>query len=111
MYPMQCAAGFPMPLFAGKFEIVGFTATVETPAATARLAIYDDREIKPGDTFGKLIAEDDRYNKKTLLVEIETIAAYGINIFYDFGEPIKIRNGVSICADNIVGGSLCVYRR
>jgi len=113
-YPIQCTAGFPMPLVVGKYEILGFVAEISDTTADAQIAIYDDRTIKTEDAFGKLIAVADIYHTKTLLVDLKSDgAASGASGYleYDFPEPVKIRNGLSIAADNIKGGSLCVYRR
>ena len=112
-YPMQCAAGFPMPLFAGNFEITGFTATVETATLDSQISIIDDRTIKSNDVFGKLVAIADSYNTKTLLIDLKNTGVAGGegNLTYEFAEPIKTRNGISIAAQNIKGGSICLYRR
>ena len=113
MYPIQCYAGFPVPICAGagKFEIAGFSATVETPAESSQIAFFDDSQIKNGDAFGKLVAIADIYNTKTLLIDIKGIAAIDASLTYEFVEPIKTRYGISIASDNIKGGSICLYRR
>jgi hypothetical protein len=111
MYPMQCLAGFPMPLLAGKYEVYGFSCSVTTSASTSQIAFLDDETIKADDKFGKLIPLTDIYNGKVLLIDIKNIASLDKNISYEFAEPIKVRHGLSMAADNIVGGSICVYRR
>lgn len=110
-YPITCYAGFPMPLVKGKFEIVGFNATVEVPASASQITIFDDYSIKDSDNFGKLVAVADIYNTKVILADIKGYAATDSNLSYEFPEPIKIRYGISIAANNIEGGSICVYRR
>ena len=110
-YPMQCYAGFPMPLLTGKFEITGFCCSVETTASTSQIAIFDDPTIKSGDNFGKLIPVADIYHTKVLLCDIKNVASLDKAVQYEFPEPVKIRHGISLAADNIVGGSLCLYRR
>lgn len=110
-YPMQCYAGFPMPLHVGKYEILGLSATAETTSGAAQLTLFDDRTIKPDDPFGKLVAVGDIYNTRDMLVDIKVIAALDDHISYMFDEPIKTRHGLSLAANNIKGGSICVYRR
>jgi len=112
-YPIQCNAGFPMPLVAGKYEIVGFTAEVETATLDSQIAFFDDRTIKNEDSFGKLISVADIYTTKTLLIDLKNTGVAGGegNLTYEFSEPIKVRNGISIAAQNVKGGSICLYRR
>ena len=110
-YPMQCLAGFPMPLHVGKFEILGISATADVSSGAAQLSLYDDRSIGPNDTFGKLVSQSDIYTTKDLLVDIKVIAALDDHLSYMFDEPIKTRHGLSVSANNIKGGSICVYRR
>lgn len=109
-YPTQCYAGFPNPLMVGKFEITGFSATVKTPASTSQLAIFDDARLGNA-LFGRTIPLADIFNTKTLIADVKTVAATDGYICYEFAEPIKIRYGISIAADNIEGGSICLYRR
>ena len=110
-YPMQCVGGFPMPLHVGKFEIVGISATADTSSGAAQLTLYDDRTILPTDLFGKLVSQSDIYTTKDMLIDIKVIAALDDHIAYMFDEPIKTRHGLSVSANNIKGGSICVYRR
>lgn len=110
-YPLQCYAGYAMPVKAGKFEIVGYFATPEAIGTAMEIAIIDDASIKSGDSFGKLLNSMDPtlVNTKTVITW-EKVGA-GFNASQTLGEPIKTRNGISIYSTNIKGGSLCVYVR
>lgn len=110
-YPMQCAAGFPMPLHVGKFEIVGISATADVTSGLAQLVLYDDRTIGPNDLFGKLVPPDNMYTTRDMIIDMKHIAALDDHLSYSFEEPIKTRHGLSVSAINIKGGSICVYRR
>jgi hypothetical protein len=109
MYPLTCAAGFPMPLHAGKYEIYGMSATVDTIANDARVRLYDDRGIT--DTkFGRVLDED--FVGTVELVDVKGIGNGNGNLEKWFSEPIKTRNGISVSiSDNIIAGSLSVYVR
>ncbi len=113
MYPIQCHAGFPVPICAGegKYEILGFSATVETPSSDSQITFFDDGDIRTGDNFGRMIPIADIYNTKTILIDINGLGSIDASLTYEFVEPIKTRYGISIAADNIKGGSICLYRR
>lgn len=111
-YPLQCYAGYSMPIKAGKFEIIGYFAAPEAIGTAMEIAIVDDTSIKPGDNFGKIIssmASTSTDNTKTVIAW-ERVGV-GYNAVQTFGEPIKTRHGISIYSTNIKGGSLCVYVR
>lgn len=114
MYPLQCYAGIPMPVKSGKFQIVGYKAAVETTTSASQLVLVDDEDIIPTDKFGKLIgnvADINSGDKKTVIVNKKGIASVDGMLEEFFPEPIKTRYGISVHAENIVGGSLCVYVR
>jgi hypothetical protein len=99
-----------MPLKAGRFEICGFTCAAETEATAIELTLVDDERIKSTDSFGKLLDSPTGYKVK--LIHRKGIATYGVQIDSPvFSEPIKTRHGISVYAQNVKGGSLCVYVR
>ena len=109
MYPLLCTAGFPMPLKAGKFEIVGYSVAAIDPAVAIEVAIYDDRGIT-SDLFGRILPNSDDYKNK--IVHRKGIATYGVQIDSQaMTEPIKTRYGISAYTSNVLGGSFCVYVR
>jgi hypothetical protein len=107
MYPLLCTAGFPMPLKAGKFEIVGYSVAARNPALAIEVAIYDDRGIT-SDRFGRILPNADEFKSK--IVHRKGIATYGVQIDSQaMTEPIKTRYGISAHTSNVEGGSFCVY--
>lgn len=110
MYPLTCHAGFPMPVKAGKFEITGFSLAAEDTSLSIEVLLVDDVNILPTDKFGKLLTSFDE--NKVVLCHRKGIATYGVQIdTFEFSEPIKTRHGLSIRAENVLTGSLCVYVR
>jgi hypothetical protein len=111
MYPLQCHAGFSMPVKAGKFEIAGFSVAAQDTAIAIQLVLVDDKNVSPtNDTFGKLLTSAD--GNKNVLVHRKGIVTYGVQIdSFMFSEPIKTRYGLSVRAENVKAGSLCVYVR
>lgn len=107
-YPLQCYAGLPMPLKAGKFEVVGYSAAPSAVGTAVEIALIDDETIKAGDSFGKLCADMATY--PTTVIVWDKVAA-GYTASRDFSEPIKLRHGLSVYTSNVQGGSLCVYVR
>ena len=80
MYTLQCHAGFNVPARAGKFDIVGFTCTVEDETADAYCAIIDDPAIDPNGKAGLLIDNvDPPTEQKFILVNKGWYAADGSN--------------------------------
>jgi hypothetical protein len=106
MYPIQCAAGFSIPLKGGRFSIVGINATIKDPTAVARIAIVDDPNIKA--TQGYCL--DNLDNTINVLCDFKSVANTVGNIGEVFAEPIKTRYGTSAFFTNLVAGSVCVYR-
>lgn len=117
MYPLQCHAGFNVPARAGKFDIVGFTATVEDNSADAYIGIVDDENIDQSGKAGLLIDSlEPPTEYKNILVnkhfdakaadtgDVDTIEWFP-------PECIKTRFGTSICFTNIKQGSFCLYVR
>jgi hypothetical protein len=109
MYPLQCAGGFSMPAIAGKFELLGFSATIKTPASTSQFALIDDDAIIDGSKVGYVYS--DISEKKGILANVKGLANGSGVLEVIFYEPVKTRYGVSVIADNLVPGSVCVYRR
>jgi hypothetical protein len=107
MYPLLCTAGYPMPLKAGKFEIVGWSVAARNPAVAIEVAIYDDRGIT-SDTFGRILPNPEDYKAK--LIHRKGITTYGVQIDSPvMTESIKTRYGISVHTSNVEGGSFCVY--
>ena len=111
MYPLTCRGGFPMPVKAGRFEIVGVRATVNTTSSDSRLRLIDDPNIKEGDQYGKILS-DTYTGAGTQIVDVKGLASTDANLEVLFPEPMKLRYGVSIThADNLVTGSIALYVR
>jgi hypothetical protein len=109
MYPIQCHAGFSMPLRAGRFEITGFCATVNDTTAASQIAIVDDSTINQASGFGNLLDSiDDREN---ILINMKGLASIDTTLSYEFAEPVKTRYGISLYTSNLKPGSICIYRR
>jgi len=109
MYPIQCHAGFAMPVKAGKMEIVGFHATVDLLTATSEFAIVDDNTIKPDDKWGHLLGTIE--DQDGIIVYCKGLGSIDTSLDFVFPEPIKTRYGISIYGDNLLAGSVCVYVR
>jgi len=111
MYPLTCRGGFPVPIKAGRFEIIGVRATVDTTSSDSRLRLIDDPNIKEGDQYGKILP-DTYTGAGTQIVDIKGIGSCDANLEALFPEPMKLRHGVSIThADNLVTGSIALYVR
>lgn len=111
MYPLTCRGGFPMPVKAGRFEVVGVRATVNTTTADSRLRLIDDPNIKEGEPFGKILT-DSYTGAGTQIADVKGIGGTDANLEVLFPEPMKLRNGVSIThCDNLVTGSIALYVR
>ena len=112
MYVMQCQGGFNVPIRAGKFEICGIKATVETTSAAARLILADDTGIDTDDKFGRILPQATPYDYKVIFCDVKGLADVDGNLEVLFPEIFKTRNGISaIDTTNIVAGSLMVYVR
>jgi hypothetical protein len=99
-----------MPVKVGKMEIWGMKATVKNTANDARVRIYDDRAVNPGDNFGRILP--DTFDGTTEIFDVKGLGNGNGNLEQSFSEPIKIRNGLSVSiSDNIVAGSLAVFVR
>jgi len=107
MYPIQCYAGYSIPVKAGKFEVVGMTAVVTDITATSRFAIVDDENITGTQGF----VLNSLTNKKRILADLQGIASSDGTLGIIFPEPMKTRNGLSVYMENVVAGSLTVYIR
>jgi hypothetical protein len=110
MYPLTCRGGFPMPIKAGRFEVIGFRATVKTTTSDSRVRIIDDPRIVEGDNWGYLLPASYT-GKETPLADVKGMADIDSNLEVLFPEPVKTRWGISVYADNIEAGSLELYVR
>lgn len=109
MYPLTCHGGYPMPIRAGRFEIVQINATVDDLSVDSRLRLIDDGGITD-DKFGRILA--DGIDQDTGICDLKGIANTVGDLRIQFKEPIKVRDGISISyATNILPGSIFVYTR
>lgn len=105
MYPLQCYAGYPMPIKAGKFEILGVIATVSSATLESQLTLVDNAQAKVvGPTY------EAAYEPR--IIDFKANAGETGTIGGMFTEPMKTRGGLSaVKATNLVGGSVKVYVR
>lgn len=100
-----------MPLKAGRFEILGVRATVNTTTSASRVKLIDDPAIGDNAKFGNIYTSSYA-GKGVTICDIKGMADIDANLEVLFPEPIKLRHGISLIqADNIVPGSLVVYAR
>jgi hypothetical protein len=125
MYPMTCQGGFNAPARAGKFDIVGFTATAKDPTVDTEVVIIDDPNINQRGQVGFVIPLEDldpptivRYiiaHEKLCagewVVKEGDTGSYDATIKWFPPESIKIRYGTSLAFSNIKQGSFCLYVR
>lgn len=108
MYPIQCYAGYYVPVKAGKFEIVGFEAVVNTLTSAATINFVDDEGIKPWDKFGRLLSSSQTLQPPILTDK--TSASGGTLLGRQFAEPVKVRHGLSaMTTDNCIPGQIIVW--
>lgn len=112
-YPLTCIAGFNAPARAGKYEILGFTATVADPTLDSQMAIVDDERIDQTGKAGFIIdsLEAPTYYRNIIVNEKGDGSAYDTVLEWWPSEPVKTRYGLSLCYTNIEQGSLCIYVR
>jgi len=111
-HPLVCAAGYPNPMKEGSFELTQVRATVSNPAASVRITLIEDPNIKRGDKVGKIYTNDFIQQGATRILDTKLDANTGGDVDIIFAEPIKVHYGLSVVnADNIVAGSLCAYVR
>lgn len=109
MYPMTCAGGYPVPIKGGRFEVIGFKATVNTTTSDSRVTLMDDPFINEGDKQGRILTASYA-DRGTKFIDVKGMADIDANLEVLFPEPMKIRNGVSLIrADNVVPGSMILY--
>lgn len=111
-YPLTCAAGYPNPLREGKQEITQVRATVQNPAAAARVTLIDDINLKVGQRVGNIYDDSFIQSGCPRIIDTKLDANSGGDIDVCFAEPVKFRYGISVVnCENIIGGSLCVFAR
>lgn len=112
-YPLTCAAGFNVPARAGKYEILGFTATVADATVDSQMAIVDDARIGQDVKQGFIIDSlESPTEYKNIIANIKGHgSAYDTVLEWFPPEPVKTRYGISLCFTNIEQGSLCLYVR
>ena len=103
MYPLQCTAGYAMPIKTGKFEIVAIGAKLATVGTDSELSIWDT-------SAGTVIDEDAPSGDAKRIFHINDTGDSAF--FFALPEPIKSRGGISIgTITNISPGQLYVYVR
>lgn len=108
MYPIQCHAGYYIPIKAGKFEIVGFEALASDTTAAATIKLIDDETIKTGAKVGNVLSSS--YDLQPGLLYDKAIANGGALMGRQFSEPIKVRHGLSaVNTTNCVAGNIIVW--
>jgi len=110
MYPLTCHAGFNVPARSGKFEVVGFTVTVEDETADSYFAIVDDPAINQSGKAG-LILSTLTEQKNVLAHKKGDGSSYDGDLEWFPPESIKTRYGLSLYYTNVKAGSVCVYVR
>jgi len=109
MRPLQCHAGFPVPLGVGKYEVCGIHAVVETPSAASRITIIDDNDLPRNAVQGRILADD---NQKVPIIDIKGIADADGQLTEYFYEPVKFNYGASVInASNLKGGRVMLFIR
>ena len=110
-YMLRCVAGYNAPARQGKFEIVGFSATVADPTAASQFAIIDDPAIKAEWEAGRIIDSIEAPTEQKYIIANQkgSGSAYDTVLEWIAPEPVKTRYGISLCFTNIEQGSMCVY--
>jgi len=101
MYPLQCTAGYAMPIKDGKFEIWAIGFKITTHGTAYDMALWDtganaviDQDNPPSDArrVFRLFGKDDGTD------------------FYPLSQPLKVRKGLSIgTISNVDPGEIYVY--
>jgi len=109
MRPLTCHAGFPLPLYVGKVEVCGVSATVNDPTAVSRLTLIDDMDLPRGTPVGRILTDD---GQKVPFIDIKGLANADARLTEIFFEPVKMIYGVSVTnAQNLLGGKVMLYVR
>lgn len=109
MYPLTCYGGYPMPLKAGKFEVVQIKATVDDLGADSRLRLVDDEGIT-SSKWGRVLA--DGIDDEVAICDLKGLANTVGDLRFTPHQSIKLRNGLSVAyCTNIVAGSIFIYVR
>jgi len=103
MRPLQCTAGFGMPVHAGRGKIVAIAVNVQTAEDPFECALWDT-------SSNAVVDENNPPQDGRRLFNI-TGDGNGPN-FFSFQEPLDFHRGVSVGdALNLEGGQLYVYVR
>ncbi len=109
MRPLQCHAGFPVPIGAGKYEVCGVSAVVSDTAAAARLTLIDDVDLPRDSTVGRVLTED---GQKVTFIDLKGLANAHGNLVEYFFESVKMNKGISVTnASNLIGGKVILFVR
>ena len=107
MYVLQCPGGYPIPAKKGKFEVWGFSAPVSNTGLDSRLAIVDDINITDTEDTGFVLGT--LTDAEVVLADAKGLASADTVLSVIFPDVIKTRHGISIFAQNVVAGSVCLY--
>lgn len=108
MYPLQCYAGYFVPIKEGRLEIIGVQTVVSTTSSASRIVFTDDKDIKDRDKFGKI--KPSNYDKQKGIIDVKGIANIDAILEQFFPNPLKTRFGLSaVETTNIVPGTIKVY--
>ena len=103
MYPLQCTAGYAMPVKSGKMEIFALGFNLTTVSSAYELSIWD--------TSVNTVIDPD--NPPPGARKIFHINGDGADSpFVTLPEPLKTRNGISVGdISNVEVGELYIYVR
>jgi len=109
MRPLQCHAGFPVPLGVGKYEVCGIHAVVNDTAVASRITIIDDNALPRNAVQGQILTDADQ---KVPIIDIKGIADVDGQLTEYFYEPVKLNYGASVInASNLKGGRVMLFIR
>ena len=108
-YPLLCAGGFPVPLKAGKFEIIGYSVAPSTIGTQMDIGLVDDETIKEGVGFGNVIDSEENCLRANRIIHFAKQPANAGVYDFIFPAPVKTRNGLSLYTTNVLAGTFCVY--
>ena len=109
MYPMQCHAGFPLPIGVGKVDVCGLIATINDTTVASRITIIDDMNLPRDAAQGRILPDQDQ---EVPIIDLKVLANGGGNLEVVFQEPIRLRRGASVInASNLLGGRVMLFTR
>ncbi len=110
MYPIQCMAGFAMPIKVGRFRVTGLIAAVNDPTENSQIAIVDDSTLNENSTLGRVLTDTQLSEAQVVLANVKGLANVDSVLVVDIPE-VFTRHGISVAAKNLKGGSVCLFWR